>query len=981
MNLPQRKFTAALALFAAASAALAQPATQTTTATPAQDEPQVLERFEVTGSYIPQAAGALASPVTTLDPDLLDKSFVTTNPLEALRKTVPQFHGNANLGSSNANIGSGSTGGGSQASLRNLNTLTLINSRRAAVSPISGTGGFQFVDMNIIPMAAIDSIDILLDGASATYGSDATSGVINIRSKRNFSGAQIGGFYEFAPKDGRTWENRGGTFVFGTGSGNTNITVAGGYARQDPLWQYERDFSAVSYGTPTFGGVINIGSNYFVLNPELSTPPVGTTKPSVAFPMATSAVPAAPGGRPYFGAVGSNAVYWGKVSGGNVAGFGSGELAGATTADAAQVAFNLSEYVTLLQKRESRGAMVTWDHRVNDAATFFGDILVSKIDTFSQINAQPVGTTPDFNVTGAHPNNPFNTTLRVRNRFVNNPRQYTYNTNFGRIVGGVRGDINERVSYETAVNLNKSELQYRNSGVIDSAGLLAAAGIVPAATSASGIPINMFQRSIPASAVASANFIGTAYNNFDSVLNSWDGRVIAKAFQLQGNDVTFAFGGEYRKEELSGDADLNSIPDADGNIGWTGATSVNPFSASRTVTAGFVELLAPIFTPKNNVGGFHTLELSAAVRHERYSDTDDPTVPKISLRWLPFNDEFAFRATYGESFNAPTLYQVFGPSDVGFTNPVNLLPNGAADQPGNYVEGQAQIRGGSNPTLKPATSEAYTAGIVWSPKGIKGFSAELGYYNIKEKDVVSVVSEQTILQSVENLGPNSPYVRNLANGQPNPAYIGNRDSAVSYDVRIEGFGDAGQLITAPGQVASNIDIIYMNRPLVNLATQSTDGFDLSLKYKYDWAGVAKFDIVSNSTYTRSYEIDGEQVGGRATLTAGTIPRWGNYTYISARRGPIEFSVGNRYIPKTFAPDETSGKTHAEAYNTMDVGIGFQFGETGPRFFRGLKVSLAVTNVTDEKLPLLPDTFSEANADTATYDPLGRRYLIKADYKF
>ncbi|WP_158277578.1 TonB-dependent receptor [Opitutus sp. ER46] len=292
--------------------------------------------------------------------------------------------------------------------------------------------------------------------------------------------------------------------------------------------------------------------------------------------------------------------------------------------------------------------------------------------------------------------------------------------------------------------------------------------------------------------------------------------------------------------------------------------------------------------------------------------------------------------------------QLFGPSDVGFTPEVNLLPHGAADTPDNYVVGQGQIRGGSNPELKPARSKAYTVGVIWSPKAHRGFSAELTYWKVKEKDVVGVIAAQTILQSVEDLGPNSPYIRNLPNGQPNPAYTGNRASAVSYDVRVEGFGDDGTPITAPGQVANNIDSVYMTRPLVNIATQDASGFDFTLKHKFE-QGAYKFHLSSNFAYWKDYTFDGEKLAGRATVTAGTIPRWSNYTLLTVSRGGWQGFIGNRYIPKTFAPDETaSGKTHAEAYDSVDVGIGYMFSDRGPRFLRGMKISFSAENLTQHE---------------------------------
>lgn len=944
----------------------------------ASSAPQKMEKFVVTGSYIPVAADAIAIPITAINADDISRTGVTTNALDVLRTAIPQFQGNVNIGSENANISSSDTGGGSQASLRNLTTLTLINGRRAAVSPITGTGGNQFVDLNIIPLAAIDSIEVLLDGASALYGSDATSGVINIKSRRDYNGASLSGFYEFTDNDGK-WASRGGNFVFGTGNGKTNVTAAGGYSRQDPLWQFEREFSNPTYGTPSFGGVINIGSNYFVLNPALSEPPVGATKPAVAFPMATGAVPTT-GGRPYFGAVGSNAVYWGKVQGGNVVGFGAGELAGATSPEAAQVAFNLSNYVTVLQRREARGGLISFDHKFTDTFQFFGDFLTAKTKTTSQINAQPVGTTPDFNVTAAQPDNPFATTLRVRNRFVTNPRVYKYDTDFVRGVAGFRGQVTDTVTFETAVNLNRAELAYRNPGVIDSVGLLRAAGISPLATNQAGTAINMFQRDISPAAVAAGNFIGTAYNNFESELASWDGHIISKLFQVPAGDVTVALGLEFRRESLKGEADLNSVPDEFGNIKWTGATSVNPFSASRNVGAGFIEAKIPLTGPETNLRGFYKTELSLAGRMERYSDTDDPTVPKVTIRWAPFNDEFTARATYGESFNAPTLYRLFGPTDVGFSDEVNLLPFGQADSPGNYVSGQSQARDSSNPNLKPAESKSYTVGFVYSPKAVRGLSFDISYWNIEETDVVDQVQAQTILQSVENLGPNSPYVRNLANGQPNPAYIGDRSNPRSYDVRVEGFS-TGTLITAPGQVANNVDSIYMTRPFVNIAEQSASGIDLAVRYRWTTQRLGDFNFLSNFAFIEDYEFDGEELAGRATLTGGTIARWRNYSNVSWQKGPLEGFVGMTYIPEVDAPDQVSAKTTGEAYTTFDVGLGFRFGNRFPKFMQGLRVNAIVKNVGNEKPVVLADTFTDANADVGTYDAVGRRFVLSAEFKF
>jgi iron complex outermembrane receptor protein len=973
----------AVATIASALSFFSPPA-RAQTAPQREEETVKLEKFVVTGSFIPVAADAIASPVTLINADDIERTGIMTNAQEVLKKAVPQFQGSANIGSDNANIASGSTGGGSQASLRNLTTLTLINGRRAANSPIAGTGGFQFVDLNIIPLAAIASIEVLLDGASATYGSDATSGVVNIKTRANYHGTELGGFYEWSDNGGK-WANRGGSFVLGTGSGKTNVTVAGGWNKQDPLWQFERSQSSPIFGTPTFAGVIafnamNAGAipaQYFVLNPGLTAPPVAGTKPVVnaaSFPMTPGSAPVAPGGRPYFGNVGSNAVYWGKLVNGNIVGFGANELAGAASAEAGQVAFDLSRYVTIQQRREARGAIATFDHQLTEHITFFGDVINSKIDTFSQINAQPVGTTPDFNVNGSHPDNPFNTgtaTVRVRNRFVTNPREYYYNTTFSRAVGGFRGDLSDRLSFETAVNLNRSELAYRNPGVIDAVGLLRAAGIDPAGASATDHPINMFSRGNTPAAVQEARFVGTGYNDFKSGLRSWDGRLLYQAWAMGGGDVSIVVGGEYRKESLSGTADANSIPDANGNIGWTGATSVNPFSAARDVQAAFAEILLPVIGPAQNNPFAHTLEFDLAVRHEKYSDTDDPTVPKITFRWLPFNDEFAVRGTYGESFNAPTLYNLFGPVTIGFTPSLTLLPFGLPDIPANYqAGGQGQWSTSSNPGLKPAESTSYTFGVVYSPKRFKGFSTELTYWRIAEENIVGLLNPNDILQDVENNGANSIYVR----GGPN--YAGG-----NYDVRVDGFGGSGLPITGPGQVVNNIDSVYLSQSLINIGEQTAHGLDWLMKYKWDHPSLGLFDISLNTAYWLGYEIDGTEYANAATVTGGTIPRWRSYLAVGYRRGNWDATLGISHIPKVPAPEEQSGITAAEAYTTGDVSIGYTFGRDWLKLLDGLRVSVGVKNAWNEEPPLLPQTFSNNAYDNATYDAIGRTFVITADFKF
>src|SRR5258708_6214369 len=232
-----------------------------------------LEKFVVTGSYLPVAANSVAIPVITVDSKSIENSGNNTNVLEILRKTVPQFSGNGNLGSANSNVGSSSTNGGSQLALRNTATLVLINGRRVAYSPVSSSGGYQFVDVNMIPVAAIDRIEVLADGASAIYGSDAVAGVVNIIMKSSYQGFETGGRYGWTTNQGHQ-ATRSMYLVGGVSNAKTSITISSEWMKEDPVFAYERPYSAQTFGTPSFAGSVNIGGNFYLLKPSITAPTV-----------------------------------------------------------------------------------------------------------------------------------------------------------------------------------------------------------------------------------------------------------------------------------------------------------------------------------------------------------------------------------------------------------------------------------------------------------------------------------------------------------------------------------------------------------------------------------------------------------------------------------------------------------------------------------------------------------------------------------
>jgi len=244
-DLRLRKFSAVLSLLATSSLftsmGYAQTTTTTTTTTTpttaqvttpapapaATDETQQLEKFVVTGTYLPISADAPAIPVTTVDVQAIENSGEATNLMEVLQKLQPQFSGSLNMGPTNGNTLSGSTNGGAQLALRNFATLFLINGHRAAFNPVDSVGGFQFFDLNLIPVSAVEKIEIVTDGASAIYGSDAVGGVVNIILKSNYEGFEATTTYGWSTGlVTGSFVEKSTSITGGVSNGKTSITIS-----------------------------------------------------------------------------------------------------------------------------------------------------------------------------------------------------------------------------------------------------------------------------------------------------------------------------------------------------------------------------------------------------------------------------------------------------------------------------------------------------------------------------------------------------------------------------------------------------------------------------------------------------------------------------------------------------------------------------------------------------------------------------------
>jgi len=901
-----------------------------------------LEEIVVTGSLIPLDLNTPGIPVTVMTQDALESTAATGDLLNTLLKSQPFFFGGTNIGRNNGNISSGSTNGGSQIALRDLPTLVLINGRRVAVSPVTAVGGYNFVDVSMIPQSAVERIEILSDGASATYGSDAVGGVVNVILKTDFEGAEVGAHY--GTTENGDWTEKSYYGVFGASGDKGNITISTEWKKSDPLMQGDRKWAGPQYGTTTFAGSTSIrdpdGSIcgtacYYYLNPSLNSP---FDDPRVVR------------GQHY---TPEQLVEWGVYSGPN-------------TASQQTLLFDLARAPTMIIAKELRSFLSSMDYKLNETTTLFGDFMYANTTTASQLNAQPVTAT----IAADDPNNPFNLAMTGRNRFVEYPRIYATENHALRGVIGVRGDIVGSWKYEVGGNFNRIESNYRNFNLVIGAGL--ANGLNPDDPAQQ---LYMFDRTNSATAIS--GILGTNFQDFVSSLDALDARVYGDLFELPGGAIQLAMGAETRQERLSM---TNDALDQTG--GFNGATPTQPFKARSGVDGYYAELRIPIFSDKNAVTGFQALDLSIAGRKEVYDSTKDPFVPKFALRWQPVKG-LTVRGTYSESFTAPTLYELYGPAGVGYTPEVEINrynPDGTPILDGNgdpVTTGSTQFRGrsGSNPELDPAESKNWTVGLVWNPDGaLRGLEVSLDWWDIKQEKIVGTIDSGVIAQSVERYGPASPYA-----------------SLVRFGVQDanEVYFDTGTLATAPGQVSSRQpDTVWLTATNLNLGGIEEDGLDLRVTYAYDTTDIGTFSGSLAATYLNSYKdatVPGEPIIDYAgSWNLGVYADWRAFLQLGWTKDAWAVGLNGQFIPSMndygYASQGDYDHPKIDSYMQWDLRVGFDFSKLDNEYTNGLAVNLGVNNLFDEELPYI-ETEGDQSHDVGSYDPFGRLFYAELSYKF
>ncbi|MBK9990321.1 MAG: TonB-dependent receptor plug domain-containing protein [Verrucomicrobia bacterium] len=919
-----------------------------------QQEIVKLDRYEVTGSKIALPTGAL--PITTVTAEDITRGGVSSNLLEALRKQIPAFSGGGNIGATNAGTGVTSTYGGSRLSLHNMPTLVLLNGRRVATNGASARGGSNFVDVSMFPLSAIERVEVVSDGASAIYGSDAIGGVVNIILKQNFNGSEFGGRYAFSKNEG-AYSERSAWLTSGVSDGRISVVVSGNYSKVRPLMLGDRPFSDVAM-TGGYSGVV--GTSY--LNPALNSP-------SDTVPVGTAATAA------NMAALVANGTY-------------------TTTA----TTINLADDVTLLAGREQSSFAGNVSVKLLDRhLTAFGDFVFTKAESRTQLGAQVVTT---LSAPAGSPYNPTTGEVRSINfRYLPAPREYLNDSQGLRFTAGLKGEITPQWDWQAAYTYSRNKLVARITNVLYAPNLTFAingnydqnGNIVPGGTYSRVVTgfngastdfviqpaLDPFARASAINPASLVNILGVARSEFTSILDSGDFLVHGRPFALPAGDIDIVFGGDYRTELLKGVPDENSRQSGDTANRWSGGSAFDPFDQKRNVRSVFTEVRVPIAGPKKNVAFVRALEVMAAYRAENYSDVGTSKVPKFGVRWQPLSEQVTVRGTYSEGFAAPALYALYGPTIQGFS--ANLSPILG------YASGtrQATLQTKSNEFLKPTSSKSRSVGFVVVPKLLPGFHFSVDYLDTEIEGLIGSAGALAIIHSVNLLGSASPYA-----------------SQVTLD---------GAAITTPGQVRSYLDtagatasrilIVDQRKNYTSAILRSLDvnaGYTLKSKacgeVEFNTTGTFFLDDKIQSVPTeRHYEY-----AGHATNFEGTMPGYRFHSSLTWRRAAWEVMIANDYVAPvedigtggwTYDTSTTLRRIRIPSFTSWDFGLSYRLnlkktGSAGNP--RELALRVGVNNVFNELPPPAPQAFpitTLSGADVATYGVVGRLYYVSASLQF
>ncbi len=903
------------------------------------------ERIIVTGSYIPTAETESALPVTVYTAETITKQGAQT-PAEGLRQ-LPSFVGNTST-ENDSNGGDGSA----FINLRALgpgNTLTLINGRRA----------FGFSDINLLGIGSLSRSEILKDGASSIYGSDAVAGVVNFilldgPNEAPYEGAEVFALYgNTTDTDAhvRQFYLRGGV----TGlDGKFQVAAAGEYYSRANLFSRDRliastgdtsnDSTGLQLGgfntnSPTFSGRVAVNGTQLVLIDPTNNAP--TPADYRRFEPTQFSTP--PGGT----------------------------LPGDFEPGTDPSRYNFRSATPAIPAQERFDYYVTAKYNVfGDALQVYGDILYSHLTQDNGLAAAPFALTPGGGLEEAQasPFNPFGDALtQVRYRLVNDlgPRRSFFDKDDTRYTAAIKGDFNfqdnsfiSHFGYDSGFVYDYFNEVETDSGDATLSGLAAqitagnfnpfigqsapVTGVAP--TYVDGVPTGLTAPYDNRTAAFAASYIGTT----QFLERAWlvDAKFNAHLFpNMYNGGIDLAAGYEHR--EVRNETVPDNVQLAGDQLGFNAAT------ASRNtvdVDSFFAELSIPFVTSTMKIPGIRSLELGLAWRYEKFDikdnvikantasfdnsnpDEDFGGSPRISLRYSPV-EGVTLRATASQSFVSPGALQLFQQKFQDFPNVFDPELGTVLQPPEGVIEG-------GNPALKPETTDSYTAGLVYSPTYVPNLTITADYYNVFTTNLIldsASLAQLLLTQGV--IDPDGP-----GGGAGFPGLPGGPANGITRD--------------------SQGNLFSIDSSTNNAGRRNVQGLDMTAIYQIPTQNLGTFTISGGWNHFFTYKIEaltgagytnflGNYNNGSLPLAPGAIPfnkgflrgewEWhgfdfvatGNYigdyeddpSFINSRGTEFQdFVVGN---PGTDANPNFQLHRRVTQYITLDMQLSYTFAKPAP----------------------------------------------------
>ena len=854
----RERLLASTMICTAAVAMLASTQASAQTAAPAAPDNNEVEEIVVTGSLFRRTDTETPSPVTVLTSETLQRAGISTAS-DAIRSISADGAGSIGTG-----FQSGFSAGGSAVSLRGLgvsSTLVLVDGLRSANFPINDDGHNAYVDLNSIPFSLIDSIEVLKDGASSSYGADAIGGVVNLKLKKQFVGVK--GSAEVGQSDRSDAEHTRADITLGYGDYQEtgwNFYINSEYQKDDRVSSHDRGFPYNTQDLLSIGGLdLNTADSTLtsatpnavvtrVTQTDLNNPLAGM----IGAPLTTS----------------YQALNLGNCAKGTY-------TQTSATANGTSCKWDLVDsyrQIQPLQKRyafNGRLSMRLSDNIEAYATGSYSNSYVSIKGAPTAIRAtQPFGGAPalassnpgivlpvyictsgiNCSVAGApgralNPNNPFaaayagdpaNGAARIYYLFGDTPAGSERSNEVIRGTFGLKGNFGEGWNWSVDAVGARDNLKITQHGLLNIANLMNA------------INTGSYNFVTPGSNTqAVRDFVAPDRTTpSHSSMMSLDGLITKSLWTLPGGDLQVGVGAQVRKEIL-----VNNNQNV--RLDTYGLTTASAFG-KHVVKAAFFEVNAPVM---------ETLELNVSGRYDDYSEGFSHFSPKFGAKFTPIK-QLAFRGTYSKGFRAPTFAES-GPRSqyAGFvtTNPGTAFAtaHGGSASGNPYAQAYSLGRGvAGNPNLKPETSRSFTIGAIAEPTS--WLSLTVDYYNVKKSDLIA--SGPDISKAVA-------------------AYYGQTTSAAGCAAIAAGYaGYSCNVVDAPDPLFPTAQprVLIINVPYVNANYAITSGVDFAATAKVPVTDSIKWTSRLEVTHLLKYDL---HTATEVQKFAGTL-------------GPYDLSSGN-----------------------------------------------------------------------------------------